>query len=259
MPIHPSAIVDANAHLGEGVEVGPFAVIEDHVQIGAGTRVGPHAVIHRYTRIGPNNNIFAHAVLGGAPQDRSFADRETWVEIGADNIIREGVTINRATKPDIATSIGSGCSLLAYSHVGHDCQVGDGVVLANNVMLGGHAIIGDRATLGGNAGVHQFARVGALAMVAGYIAVRRDVLPYCLVAGEPVRHYKLNVLGLRRAGVAKTTVSALEQAIGELRKGARELSTRADAPEFEYLHSWLASPSKRGVYGFVRSGTQPTT
>lgn len=253
MDIHPSAIVDPGASLGAGVRVGPYAIIEDQVHIGAGTVVGAHVVIHRFTRLGPRNRVFAHAVLGGPPQDRGFEERETWVEIGADNIIREAVTINRATTPERPTTIGSGCSLLAGSHVGHDCHVGDGAVLSNAVMLGGHVTIGERATLGGNAGVHQFVRVGALAMVAGYIAVRRDVLPYCLVAGEPVRHYRLNVVGLRRAGIEGPRLDALERAVSALRHGARALDEHGDSPELEHLRRWLAEPSTRGVYGFVRA------
>lgn len=251
--VHPTAVVDPSATLGDGVCVGPYAVIEDQVIVGPGTTIGPHAVIHRFTRIGADNRIFAHAVLGGLPQDRNFDDAETWVEIGDANVIREGVTVNRATVAGAATTIGSRCMLLAYSHVGHDCRVGDDVVLANNVMLGGHVTIGDRATLGGNAGVHQFVRVGALAMVAGYIAVRRDVLPYCLVAGEPVRHYRLNVIGLRRAGINAAGIDALERAFTAMRRGAGTLEDLGESPEIERLRGFLATPTSRGIYGFVKA------
>lgn len=250
--IHPTTIISPNAELAEDVTVGPYAVIEDDVIIGAGTHIGPHAVIHRCVRMGSGNQVHAHAVIGDLPQDLSFEGEDTRVEIGNDNVIREGVTIHRSTDLDSPTRIGSGCYLMAYAHVAHGVQVGDGVTLTNNVLLGGHVEIGERAVLGGNAGVHQFTRIGACSMVAGYIAVRKDVLPFSLVGGQPVRHYRLNTVGLRRNGITGERYRALEMAWRSLRSGSRDLGDVPRTPEVKYLETWLAAKSRRGIYGIIR-------
>jgi UDP-N-acetylglucosamine acyltransferase len=248
--IHRTAIVAAGARLGAGVEVGPYAVIEDDVEIGDECRIGPHAVIHRQVRLGARNRIHAHAVIGGSPQDLSFKDADTWLVIGDDNIVREGVTIHRATRTETPTRIGSHCFLMAYAHVAHDCQLGDGVILTNNVNLGGHVEVGDDCMLGGGAGVHQFVRIGAQAMVSAHALLRKDALPFTLVGGEPVRHYRLNTVGLRRRGITGERYQALEQAFRALRE-ATDLGAVPATPEIELLRSWLARPSKRGILGFV--------
>ena len=250
--IHPTAIISQNAELAEGVTVGPYAVVEDHVIIGTGTHIGPNAVIHPYVRMGSGNQVHAHAVIGDLPQDLSFEGEGTWVEIGNDNVIREGVTIHRSTEIDIPTRVGNGCYLMAYAHTGHGAQVGDGVILTNNVLLGGHVEIGERAVLGGSVGVHQFTRIGAYAMVAGYIAVRKDVLPFSLIGGQPVRHYRLNAVGLRRNGITGKRYRALEMALRHLRRGSRELGDVPRTPEVQYLEEWLGAKSRRGIYGFIR-------
>lgn len=252
--IHPTAVVSPDAELAEGVTVGPCAVIEDEVSIGAGTHIGPHAVILPHVRLGSGNRVHAHAVIGDLPQDTSFGGEETRVEIGNDNVIREGVTIHRSTDIDSPTRVGSGCYLMAYAHVAHGCQVGDAVTLTNNILLGGHVEIGERAVVGANSGVHQFTRIGAYAMVAGYIAVRKDVLPYSLVGGEPVRHYRLNTVGLRRNGITGERYRALETAWRSLRRGSRDLRDVPRTPEVQYLEQWLAAESRRGIYGFARGG-----
>ena len=141
--------------------------------------------------------------------------------------------------------------LMAYAHVAHGAQVGDGVTLTNNVLLGGHVEIGERAVVGGNAGVHQFTRIGAYAMVAGYIAVRKDVLPFSLLGGQPVRHYRLNTVGLRRNGITGKRYRALEMAWRSLRRGSRDLSDVPQIPEVQYLKKWLVEKSRRGIYGFI--------
>ena len=195
--IHPTAIVSSRAKLANGVQVGPYAVIHDHVEIGANTTLGPHVVICDYVRLGAGNRVHAHAVIGDLPQDISFDPAtETWVEIGDANTLREGVTIHRATSPSTTTSVGSNVYMMAYSHIGHDCRVGDGVIITINTNVGGHVEIGDKAVLGGSVAVHQFCRIGQFAMVAGLIAVRKDVLPYTMIAGDPARHYRLNTVGL---------------------------------------------------------------
>ena len=251
--IHPTAVVAAGSKLAQGVVVGPFAVIEEAVDIGAGTLIGPHAVVHRFARIGQNNRIHAHAVIADEPQDLSFGGEETWVEIGDDNVLREGVTIHRSTNPAVPTRIGSGCYLMAYSHAGHDCQLADGVILTNNVMLAGHVEVGERAIVAGGAAVHQFCRVGSLAMVSGLAGVLKDVLPYTIVMGAPARHYRLNTVGLRRAGITGERYQALEQAFRSLRS-QQPLDGLNHTPEIEHLRNWVRAPSKRGLTSFAAPG-----
>ena len=201
--IHPTAVVSGKAEIDPSVSIGPFAVIEDNVYIAAESTIGPHAVIREFCRIGKNNTIDAHTIIGGHPQHTKFDRSETWVEIGDNNIIREGATIHRALEPGAATKIGSGCFLMSYAHVGHDSVVGDNVTLSNNIVLGGHVVVGNSVVMGGCAGAHQFLRIGAYAMIGGYVPLRKDVLPYTMVGGEPVRHYRLNTIGLRRGGFDK--------------------------------------------------------
>lgn len=250
--IHETAVISTEATVGDGVTIGPYAVIEDDVHIGAGTSVGAHAVIRRFTRIGRNNAIDAHAILGGKPQHISFDDSRTGLEIGDDNVIREGVTIHRAFEPGAATVIGSGCLLMCYAHVGHDCRVGDRVTLTNNVVLGGHVEVGEAVVMGGAAGAHQFLRIGAYSMVAGYVPLRKDVLPFTLVGGEPVRHYRLNTIGLRRNGFGRERIRALEAAFRALRDGDTEMSGVPDSEDVRTLREWLAAGSRYGHYGFLR-------
>ena len=249
--IHPTAIISQNAELAEGVTVGPYAVIEDQVTIGAGTFVGPGAVIHSHVRIGRENQIHAHAVIGDLPQDLTFNGEQTSVEIGDGNVIREGVTIHRSTEMDRPTRIGNGCYLMAYSHAAHGVRVGDGVILTNNVLLAGHVEVGEKAVLGANAGVHQFTRVGAFSMVAAYVAIRKDVLPFSLIGGQPLRHYRLNTVGLRRNGITGQRYRALEMALRCLRGGSRDLGSVPRTPEVRLLEEWLGAKSRRGIYGFV--------
>ena len=248
--IHPTAIVARSARLGRGVVVEPYAVIEEDVEIGDDSHIGPHAVLHRGTRLGARNRIHAHAVIGGTPQDLSFEGADTLLVIGDDNVLREGVTVHRATSVEAPTRIGSHCFLMAYAHVAHDCRLGDRVILTNNVCLGGHVEIGDHCVLGGNAGVHQFVRIGTQAMVSAHALVRKDVLPYTLVGGEPLKHYRLNTVGLRRRGITRERYDALETAFRLLRSG-RGLIEAPLTPEVELLGAWLARPSKRGVLGFA--------
>ena len=249
--IHSTAVVSSAATLDDSVTVGPYAVIEDDVQIGAGTSVGAHAVIRRFTRIGRNNYIDAHAVLGGKPQHTAFEDSETRLVIGDDNVIREGVTIHRAFEPGAATVIGSRCFLMCNAHVGHDCKVGDRVTLTNNVVLGGHVEVGEAAVMGGAAGAHQFLRIGAYSMVAGYVPLRKNVLPFMLVGGDPVRHYRLNTVGLRRNGFDRERIRALEAAFRALRGGDRKMSGVLETDDVRHLRESAVAPSRYGYYGFA--------
>ncbi|MCX8004615.1 MAG: acyl-ACP--UDP-N-acetylglucosamine O-acyltransferase [Burkholderiaceae bacterium] len=255
--IHPSAHIAATARLAADVRIGAGAVIEDEVMIGAGCVIGPHAVIHAGVTLGARNRVGAHAVLGGAPQDVSVdPEAVAPVVIGDDNVFREGVTVNRPTRPGGATRIGSRCYLMNNAHVGHDCVVGDRVIMASGTALGGHVQVGDAAFIGGGAMVHQFCRVGTLAMVGGLVGVTQDVLPYALVAGHRARHYRLNLVGLRRAGVGGERLRVLSEAFRRLR-ARRTLVDLPATPELQVLRAWLAADSRRGVAGFVRAPETP--
>lgn len=257
--IHATAVVSADAVIEDGVSIGPYAVIESDVRVGSGTRIGAHAVIRGPTRIGRDNDIDAHAVIGGKPQHTRYDGSPTSVVIGDGNVIREGVTIHRAFEPGGSTRIGSGCFLMAYAHVGHDCRVGDRVTLSNNVLLGGHVEVGDGVVMGGAAAAHQFIRIGAYCMVAGCVPLRKDVLPFTLLGGEPPRHYRLNTVGLRRNGFDRERIRALETAFRALRAGDRGLADVADTADVGFLREWLAARSACGHYGFAepRSRNRP--
>ncbi len=248
-PVHASALIASQARLGSGVTVGAFAVIEDEVEIGDQCRIGAHAVVHRYVRMGKGNQIHPHAVIGGLPQDLGFdAERATSVEIGDRNVFREGVTINRATAT--ATRIGSNGYFMNNSHVAHDCVVGDHAIFATGATLGGHVQVGDRVFLGGGVMVHQFCRIGSLSMVRGTSGISKDVIPYTLIGGFPVRHYRLNTVGLRRAGVEGERLRALSNAFRRLRR-RESLDDLPPTPELLHLWAWLAAESRRGIHGFA--------
>lgn len=249
--IHSTAVVSSNAIIAENVQVGPYAVIEDQVEIDSGTTIGPHSVVHSYTRLGKHNRIHSHVVLGDAPQDISYNEQETWLEIGGDNVIREFCSIHRSTSAERATRVGSGCYIMCNSHIGHDCQVGNDVIITAYVGISGHVEIGDRAVIGGNVGIHQFCRIGALAMVGAYTPVGKDVLPFSMLGRDPVAHYKLNVVGLRRAGIKGDRYRALEQGMQLVRAGKQDQLV-AETEELKLLAQWLQAPSKRGIYKFVR-------
>ncbi|HEY3487086.1 MAG TPA: acyl-ACP--UDP-N-acetylglucosamine O-acyltransferase [Gammaproteobacteria bacterium] len=250
--IHATAVVAQGAKLGAGVELGPYAVIEDDVEIGPGTVIGPHAVIHSHTRIGARNRIHAHAILGDTPQHLAYKPEDvTWLEVGDDNMIREHVTVHRAYHAGAITRIGSNCLLMAASHVAHDCSIGNHVIITNGALLGGHVMVGDRTVLGGNTSVHQFVRIGPYAMVGASTMIRKDVLPYSMLAGDPARHYRLNSIGLRRNGITGEKYKVLEQAFRRLRAG-EELDNIMQTEELHFLQEWLRQPSKRGLSSFVQ-------
>ncbi|MDE2291529.1 MAG: acyl-ACP--UDP-N-acetylglucosamine O-acyltransferase [Elusimicrobia bacterium] len=196
--IHPTAVVDPTAKLADDVEVGPGCVVEAETSVGAGTVLRPHAVIRRGTSLGAGNFVDSFAVLGGDPQDLSFDPKTpSFVRIGDRNVFREGVTISRATKPGGATTVGSGTYWMATSHAGHDCAVGDGVILVNAVLLAGHVVVGDRAILAGATKVHQFTWVGEGVMTQGGAGMSMHVPPFTLAANVN-ELMGLNAVGLRR-------------------------------------------------------------
>jgi UDP-N-acetylglucosamine acyltransferase len=190
-------------------------------------------------------------VLGDLPQDTSFkAETESWLEIGANNVFREGFTAHRASVAGSATVIGSGGYFMNNSHVAHDCQVGDKTIFANNVAIGGFVSVGNNVFLGGNVVAHQFCRIGAFAIVQGTTGLNRDVIPFTLVGGRPARHFRLNTIGLRRAGITGERYKVLEAAYRLLRVKA-PLDGLQETEELRYLQAWLAAKSKRGLHGFM--------
>ena len=200
--IHPKAVVDPKAELASGVVIGPGAVVGPDVVIGANSWIGPNAVLDGRLTIGRDNKIFPGACLGQAPQDLKYRGAETEVVIGDGNTIRECVTINRATDEGERTRIGDRNLLMAYCHLGHNCDLGNGIVMSNAIQVAGHVVIEDRAVIGGCLGIHQFVHIGGLSMVGGMTRVDRDVPPYCLVEGHPGRVRGLNRVGLRRSGLS---------------------------------------------------------
>lgn len=248
--IHPTAVVSPKAELAPGVIIGPYAVIEGPSFIDVGVELGPHAVVHSYVRLGMGTKVSAHAVLGGMPQDLSFKGKQTWLEVGSNTTIREGATLHRATREDQPTRVGLNCYVMAYVHVAHDNQIGDEVILTNNVMLAGHVQIGSRAIIGGGAAVHQFVRIGEGAMVGGMAGVGKDIVPFSTATRIPARHFRLNTLGLRRRGINGERYKALEAAFRALREG--EPLPPATTEETTVLRVFLEAPSKRGIAPFMR-------
>jgi UDP-N-acetylglucosamine acyltransferase len=211
MGIHPTAIISAKAELDSSVEVGPHAIIEEHVTISAGTRVWANAYLTGHTTIGRDCQIHMGAVIGHEPQDLKF-DRNcrSYLRIGDRTVFREYCTVHRGTEPESATIIGNDCFLMAQAHVGHNCVVGNGVIMANAALLAGHVHIGDRAFISGCAVVHQFTHVGRLALLSGLSGVSMDVPPFTLAAERNAVH-ALNIVGLRRAKIARNAIAELKQ------------------------------------------------
>jgi UDP-N-acetylglucosamine acyltransferase len=255
--IHPTAYIAPGVELGAGVKVGAFAVIEGPSRIGSGCLIESHAVIRSHVRMGENNRIHPHAVIGGIPQDLGFQEStETWVDIGCDNVFREGVTISRATKPGTATRVGTGNYFMNNVHVGHDCQLGDGNIMASGATLGGHVDVGDRVFFGGGVMVHQFCRIGSLAILQGLAGINKDALPYTMIGGRPGKHYRLNLVGLRRAGVDGDRLKLVSTAFRRLKKH-ESLADLPLTPELEYLQTWLNSESRRGgILGFIEANAR---
>ena len=222
--VHPTAIVSAGARLAPDVSVGAFSVIGPEADIGDGTTIASHVVIAGRTRIGRRNRIFQFASVGDIPQDRKYGGEPTATAIGDDNVIREYVTIHAGTAQDRGvTTIGNGNWLLAYSHIAHDCVVGNATTFSNNAQLAGHVVIEDHATLGGFVGVHQFCRVGAHAFVAAGSIVLQDVPPYVTAAGYPAKPHGTNSEGLRRRGFTPDDLVAIKRAYKTLYRSSLTL------------------------------------
>jgi len=220
--IHSTAVVHPQARLGVDIEVGPYSIIGPTVEIGDRTKIGPHVVIGGVTRIGSDNRIVGQASIGGEPQDISYRGEPTLVEIGDGNMVREFVTINRGTqKGGALTKVGSGCLLMACSHIAHDCLIEDKVILANNVMLAGHVHVETGANISGAVGAHHFVTVGSYAYVGGMTRIEHDVPPFMIVEGRRSRVRNVNIIGLQRAEFAEGDIDQLRRVFKRLyRSGA---------------------------------------
>ena len=251
--IHATAILDGDVTLGSDVEIGPFAVVFGPATIESGTVLGPHVVVYPNTRIGQQCRLHAGAVVGDLPQDLAFDGAPSFVIIGGHTVLREGATVHRGTAANSTTQIGSHCLLMAHAHVGHDASVGDGTILCNGALIAGHVDVGPQVFVSGNAVVHQFTRIGRLAMLGGGCAASQDIPPF--TTARPVatnRLLGLNLVGLKRAGVAAADRAALKEAFSILtsqqplvRKVTR-LREEIDTPLAHEMATFL-STSRRGV------------
>lgn len=244
--IHPTAVIHPGAELHPTVQVGPYAVIGEQVTVGPETTIGAHVVLEGPTEIGAQNQIFPGAAIGLEPQDKKYKGAYSWVKIGNRNCIREYVTINRATDAGEATLIGNGNLLMAYVHVAHNCVIEDNVVMANSVSLAGHIHIESRATIGGVLGIHQFVRIGQLAMLGGMSRIDRDVPPYMLVEGNPSRVRSLNLVGLKRSGMTASELGYLKKAFRilyhsglTLNQALEQLDLLPDNEHLQHLRHFL--------------------
>ena len=213
MAIHPTAVVEPGAQVDPSCEIGPFAVVGPHATLGPRNVLAAHAVVTGHTSLGEGNRVFPHAVLGEIPQDLKYRGEPTRLEIGSRNTFRECATVNLGTvQGGGVTVVGNGCLLMANSHVGHDCRLGDGAIIANSVALAGHVTLEDHVHMSGLAAVHQFCRIGRLSFVSGLTGVAMDVPPYCTVSGARAELVGLNTVGLQRAGLSEDQIGRIKQA-----------------------------------------------
>jgi UDP-N-acetylglucosamine acyltransferase len=253
--IDARALVSPQAELAGDVTVGPFSIIGPQVRIGARTRIASHVVINGPTTIGADNVFFQFASIGDAPQDKKYQGEPTRLEIGDRNVFRESCTVNRGTTHDEGvTRVGSDNLLMAYSHIAHDCQVGNRIVMANYVALSGHVQLGDWVIMGGYSGVHQFCKIGAHAFVANNAAVTRDVPPYIMAVGQPATPHSVNSEGLKRRDFNAAQIRNIREAFRilyrrdqPLEEAVKELTARAETqPELRSFVEFIAA-SKRSL------------
>lgn len=252
--IHPTAVVDPNAELGDDVEIGPYCVIYPGVTLGDGCRLQNHVTIDGPTAIGAGNVFYAYASIGQRSQDLKYAGEPTYLEVGDHNTFREFCTVNRGTAPESRTVIGSHGNFLAYSHIAHDCIVGDHVIFSNNGTLAGHVTVEDHAIMGGLTAVHQFCRIGAHAITGGCSKIVQDVPPYMVADGNPAKVRAVNSVGLKRRGFSSEAVAAIKHAHRVLYREHRNYREAVEIlreqenrlPEVEVLIDFVAK-SERGI------------
>ncbi|MGD1007150.1 MAG: acyl-ACP--UDP-N-acetylglucosamine O-acyltransferase [Ignavibacteriaceae bacterium] len=254
--IHPTAIVSSKAELGNNVTILPYTIIEDNVEIGDNCIIGPNAVIYNGARIGNRVRIYQSASVANVPQDLKFENEESLFIIGDDTVIREFVTLHRGTKDTGFSQIGKNCLLMAYTHVAHDCIIGNNCILANGVQIAGHVTIEDYVIIGGLSPVHQFCIVGQHAMIGGGFRAVQDVPPYILAANEPLEYKGLNLVGLRRRGFLLSDIEALKKAYGYIYNNSLNVSQAKEKIITELGNNALVKnvldflgKSKRGLIG----------
>jgi len=256
--IHPSAVVEEGAVLGEGCRVGAFSVIGPHVIMGENCNIASHVVVEGHTRLGNNNRIFQFASIGSAPQDLKFRDEASELHIGDNNTMREYVTLQPGTEHGtMLTTIGNSNLFMASSHVGHDCRVGDANVFANSCALSGHVTIENNVILGGLAGVHQFARVGDLAFVGGGSMAGKDVPPFCITQGDRAALVGINVIGLKRNGFSVEDIGRIRKLYRDIFLGKGKLEERLNSVEAEYGDLEAAVKFINFIRGSKRGLTYP--
>lgn len=253
--VHPTALVDPAAELGEGVVIGPWAMVGPRVQVGDGTEIGPRVLVERDTVLGEDCRLANGAVLGTDPQDLKYQGEDAILQVGDRTVIREFATLNRGTSASGRTAVGSDCLLMAYTHVAHDCEIGNHVILANSVNMAGHVLIEDWVIVGGVTPIHQFVRIGAHAFVGGGSRIPQDVPPYCRVAGNPPKLFGLNSVGLERRGLSDDVRKALKQTYRILFQSSLALTKALQRAEGEVP----MIPEVRHLLEFIRASDRGVT
>jgi UDP-N-acetylglucosamine acyltransferase len=252
--IHPTAIIDPKAEIGEGVEIGPYSVIGPDVRIGAGTVIKSHVVIEGHTTIGKDNTFFPMASIGQMTQDLKYKGGTTHLEIGDNNTVREFVTINTATDDGCKTVVGNHNHIMAYSHIAHECELGDYIIMSNLATLAGHVIVDDYVVIGGMGGVHQFCKLGRMCMIGACTKVTKDIVPFAIAEGSPAQTVALNSVRMHRQGFCEKTIRTIKEAYkvifrqqlkahDAVEKLREEFS---DCPEVMYMADFIAN-SERGI------------
>lgn len=252
--VHATAVVEPGARIDDGASIGPYCCIGPDVELGAGVVLHAHVVVAGRTRIGAGTTVHPFASLGQPPQHRAYRGEPGLLEIGTDNVIREYVTVNGGTGPE-GTRVGNGCFLMTAAHIAHDCQVGNGVIMANQATLGGHVVIEDNAVIGGLSAIHQFVRIGERAMIGGMSGIAEDVIPFGLAVGNRAWLKGLNIVGLKRGGMARQQIHAMRAAYRQLFAEGAAVSEQLAAVAASYAEhesimkivAFMRAPSKRGL------------
>ena len=259
-----TSIVSPQAKIADNVSVGPFCVIEDDVEIGAGTRLDSHVVIKRYTTLGEDNHVYPGVVLGNDPEDRNFTGERSYLKIGHRNVFRENSSASRGTPPESVTVIGDDNYIMIGTHIAHNCRIGNNIVVCNNCSLAGYVEVGDGAFLSAGVLVHQFSKIGRLAMISGNTRVNLDVPPFLLASDYSVTAHGLNLVGLRRAGLGKDSISQLKEAYRILYRSGlpldealMEIEQKILTPEARHMVEFVRR-SKRGICRDSRAGSRRT-
>jgi UDP-N-acetylglucosamine acyltransferase len=247
--IHPTAIISPDAEIAADVEIGAFAIVGEGCTIGAGSVIAPRATLERNVTLGLSVRVGIGTILGGAPQDLKYAGEETTVEIDDGTVIREYATINRGTAHSFKTTVGKNCLIMSYVHIGHDCRIGDSVILSNVVQLAGHVAIDDKAIISGMAAVHQFARIGRHSFIGGMSRVSKDIPPFLKAVGNPVKLYGLNTVGLQRNGMDDATILELKRAYRLLFRSDLNLTQAIERAQSELE----PLPEVKELIGFVEA------